>query len=1713
MKKIYLLFFLGLFCSIHSHIAAQDNGEGFSRRPAIRFGINTGGAWQCADVRAIPGAGLGATLEVPIVHNDHSLIGVSLRARYLWTVTFGRDWERSTGIANNPAVNGTYDPAVNYTGLGYIYANHRTSSTNWDLELMLTANRLRAKTGILAYIWGGFGGMGYRVKVDQYDDFFGTRHDWAAVSQDNKSEALRDISFEMDRRYETLAEETRRPRWVWAPSAGIGLGYEFTPWFSLAFEYKVTFPFTDLLDGQQWENDNTLSQKNDIHNYGGIGVFFGIGGGSGSTRPRPRPSTDPNVYTPKDPKPQIIGVYPNTQNTVLQGACDVNFEARLYNVRNKQLITMTVNGYTLNPADYSYNPGTGILSAYLSLDRGPNTIRVIAKNSSGTDSRTFNIECQGQVIINPPPPSGLPPEVYITSPTGCPAIIHDCRTIVYAEVFRVQGKADISVYLYGNLVSPQFWDFDPYSRVLTLDARLQAGDNRVEIVARNPYGQARASTVLRCPTQIVLPTVVITNPSVTPYVSANCDQVLMAKVTGVRSRNDITVYLNGTIQPANTWTWSAGSGILRMNLNLQPGIEACIEIVASNGNGRAADIQLIRCEQQLPPPIVDIINPPNGQYDGKDCNQRILAKVLNVSGAQDIRVAYNGQTVSTNLWSFDSFNQLLVMDVQLQPGATNQYTITATNTVGRDSESANLRCTEDVKMVSICHIPPGNPAGAATITIPEDTWPSHQAHGDVRGACSSTTIAACYQGQQYSIPQNLWPTFQGWGATQGPCPVEVITICHIPPRNPAAAATISIPKTDWSMHQAHGDIQGPCSKQSITVCLNGSQIQVPQNIWPVLQGQGATQGPCPVATISICHIPPGNPGAAATMTISESDWPSHQAHGDVRGVCSKQQMTVCVDGNQIQIPQNLWPSLQSQGATQGPCPQATITICHIPPKNPGGAATMTIAESDWPTHQAHGDIKAACSVRQIVVCLNGRQISIPENVWPAVQAQGGTKGPCPVPQITICHIPPNNPGRATTMSIPTTDWPTHQAHGDIKAACSDKTISVCLEGRQITIPANVWTFVQAQGGTQGPCPVSMISICHIPPRNPGAAATMTIAESDWPSHQAHGDIKAACSNKTMVVCLNGKEITIPQNAWPALQSQGATQGPCLTIANIKICHIPPGDPQGATTLTIPADQWPSHQSHGDVKGACSSTTVKVCIDGNEWTISQSALQMALNMGAVQGPCPPAQIQICHIPPKNPQGAATMSIPETDWPSHQAHGDVKGPCSASTVTGCLNGNQMTVSATAWPRLQSLGATKGPCPIPTIKICHIPPGQPENATTLEIPASEWPTHQQHGDVKGVCGANIQICMDGNNMNISSSAWPMAQQMGAVKGPCPVMVQICHIPPKNPAGAATMTINEREWSAHKAHGDIKTACSPTKITVCYNGKTMQVSQTIWPYLQSKGATEGACVQLIPICHFPPENPEEPVTIQVPANQLGAHLAHGDKTGACNYTPMTICHTDPGDPESRRTISIPTSAWPRHQQHGDEQGACPSKIKICHIPPGGMVFPTTMMINPDEWNSHVPHFDHKGECSHTMIDICHTPPGNPSGRTTINISQSSLRYHQNHGDVLGPCSDNGKGGNGGEGNGGKPGGATKGGTKTETSGGGKTTTGTVKGVKSGATKTGGKGAVKAAPKPATTGGKKITICHKPPSNPDKPETITIPLSQWAIHKKHGDTQGACPK
>ena len=1588
------------------------------------FGINGGGAWQCSDVRTIGGGGVGATIEVPIVYNDHSLIGVSLRGRYLWTATYGKDWERSLGVSNNSVVSNAYSP------LGYYYANHRTSASNWDLELMLSANKLRAKTGILLYVWGGVGAMGYKTKINQ-EGTFGSAYDYAQIDQGTKREVLQELNFMRDWTYETVGENIRRPHWVFAPSVGIGFGYEFAPWFSMATEWKVTFPFTDLLDAQQWNNDNQLTGDNDIHHYAGLSLNFGILNGRSTPPPAPRP-TDPNTFTPRGDGPAIVMINPNGQSIELTGGCSFQIAARLYNVRNKALITFRENGRTLSQDSYSYNPNTGDFRANVTLSRGQHSFDLIAKNRYGTTNKRFTASCAQPTLVTPPPtPTGNRPQVFVTYPTACPAIVANCQSVINVTVYGIRSKADLTVYDNGALVPQQFYQYYPANNEVVMNVHLTPGDHRIEFIARNPYGEARATAMLRCPQQqSQLPTVVITTPTVTPFSSPNCTQTVVASVSGVRQKSDIIVYVNGQLYPTNNWSYNPSRRQVTMTIALAQGIETVVEIIARNASGRASDRQVLRCQQQLPPPVVQVINPAGGTYTGTNCNQTVTAQIFNINGIQNIQVMAGGQIVPVQNYSYNPVNQLFVMGVSLTPGVTESFTIIATNTVGQAQGVASLSCTQPVEqMITICHVPPSNPANVSTITIPESQWPAHQAHGDIQGPCATKMMDICYEGRTLSISQSAWPAFQSLGAVRGPCVAPPITICHIPPGNPAGAATISIPAVEWPSHQAHGDVQGACSPSTIQICYQGKQLTVSQTVWPVYQGMGATQGPCPTRTITICHIPPKNPAAVQTLTIPENQWASHQAHGDLKGQCSNSMIKICYKGQTMSISQSAWAAFQGLGATQGPCPPKQIKICHIPPANPTAPVTITINEDDWAAHQGHGDVQGSCSREQVTLCMDGNQVTVSATAVPVLLNMGATEGPCPPKQIAICHIPPKNPAAAATIMIDENQLMSHTAHGDVKGPCSTTMVTLCLKGKTITVSQSVASYLQGQGATSGPCPEPTVQICHVPPGNPSSPQTMTIPTSQWPSHQAHGDVQGPCNMTMMDICVDGITMQVPTASWPSYQQQGATQGPCQ-VTTITICHIPPGQDVTPVTMQIPELQWLSHKAHGDKVGECNMTPMEICLGGQTLTVPTSAWYIYQERGATNGACPEAKIKICHFPPKNPAAAENLEIPQSQWSAHQNHGDVLGECNMTPKTICFDDQEIQIPTSAWPLFKRKGAIEGPCPQEMITICHIPPGQDVTPTTIQIPPLTWNSHKAHGDKMGECNMTpIQICLGGQNLTVPTAAWYIYQERGATQGVCPQQqIQICHFPPGNPGSPQNMTIPQSSWASHQAHGDIQGACNMSPMTVCYDGRTQSIPTSSWALFQQAGATQGPCPEArVAICHFPPGNPGNPQNLTVPQSALAAHLGHGDIRGTCNMSPMTVCYDG-------RTQSIPTSSWALFQQAGATQGPCPPPtMVIC-------VDGVTMTIPSSQWATYQQQGGTQGPCSNkgggkpkpkpvpkpkpkpvpkpkpkptpkpapkkvAKITICHIPPGKIKVPTTISIPEGEWTKYAKMGAKKGAC------------------------------------------------------------------------------------------------------------
>ena len=93
--------------------------------------------------------------------------------------------------------------------------------------------------------------------------------------------------------------------------------------------------------------------------------------------------------------------------------------------------------------------------------------------------------------------------------------------------------------------------------------------------------------------------------------------------------------------------------------------------------------------------------------------------------------------------------------------------------------------------VTICHVPPGNPDNAHTITVSANAVPAHLAHGDYCGPCEDEVADPCADDDVDGR----------------------VTICHVPPGNPDNAHTITVGVNAVPAHLAHGDYCGPCEDE------------------------------------------------------------------------------------------------------------------------------------------------------------------------------------------------------------------------------------------------------------------------------------------------------------------------------------------------------------------------------------------------------------------------------------------------------------------------------------------------------------------------------------------------------------------------------------------------------------------------------------------------------------------------------------------------------------------------------------------------------------------------------------------------------------------------------------------------------------------------------------------------------------------------------------
>jgi len=243
------------------------------------------------------------------VRNRFPGIGAAIHARkalgYVFSLRGQLGFGTTKGLNFQPSTNWTKNTA--YTTTGYalgspVFYNYKTNVYDLSLQGVVTLSNIRfhkAKSSFNIYAFAGLGGMIYDTKIDAMKgnttyaaDFLAIYNKYNATADGfgykNRKDIKKDLKDVLDGSYETTGQlDNGQPKVFKKPfrfiaNVGAGVQFKLNKKLSLAIEDKLTIPKTDLLDGQQWQengpgNATAQSRDYDTYNFLSVGINVAIG--------------------------------------------------------------------------------------------------------------------------------------------------------------------------------------------------------------------------------------------------------------------------------------------------------------------------------------------------------------------------------------------------------------------------------------------------------------------------------------------------------------------------------------------------------------------------------------------------------------------------------------------------------------------------------------------------------------------------------------------------------------------------------------------------------------------------------------------------------------------------------------------------------------------------------------------------------------------------------------------------------------------------------------------------------------------------------------------------------------------------------------------------------------------------------------------------------------------------------------------------------------------------------------------------------------------------------------------------------------------------------------------------------------------------------------------------------------------------------------------
>ena len=650
MRKIYLTIIIACY-----FLNAYSQRVDYDHTSKWFLGFNVGATWNSTDVKNQTSAGWGFTLGKTYNYDYGKMFSFDLRGRYLRGYWYGQDFD-TTSLANYTA-----GALTSYKdSLGFSVNNFQSDVHRLALELAIHANKLRERTGLDPYIFGGVGLTWNQTYGDLKNEFGDYDYDAVLINGELNSSM---IENNLDGIFDTpLDGSSDKFKVNFMPSLGFGLGYQVGKRVSIGIEHKTTFTLADNFDGYI---STSPRLKNDRYHYTSFYIQFRFKTNESTedTDETTNTNTSNNInnYNTACPKP-VITV---SQNTVTGINNSYLLEATITNVNNSNEITVSNQNGVNIPFNYIINQNK--LQATVSLMPGANTFTITAQNNCGKEVKSITVN------YNP----CINPTIIITNPSSRDITVTSPSYMFSAIVQNITNRQGISLFV--NNISISNFTFNTSTGQIQSNLLLNAGSNAIRVEALNNCGTISASTTIIY-NNCIVPQLQLINPSASGTTVSTSGITIKVKATGFINRNEFSILHNG----AQISNFTMNNNMLEIPLQLSLGLNT-ITINGTNLCGSDATSFTVTY-QNCVAPIISLITPATNISSTITGAYRCRMKVEN-SQQNNIQVMLNNQQITN--FTYNAATKILEANLTLIAGA-NTIVINASNPCGTDVETVYI---------------------------------------------------------------------------------------------------------------------------------------------------------------------------------------------------------------------------------------------------------------------------------------------------------------------------------------------------------------------------------------------------------------------------------------------------------------------------------------------------------------------------------------------------------------------------------------------------------------------------------------------------------------------------------------------------------------------------------------------------------------------------------------------------------------------------------------------------------------------------------------------------------------------------------------------------------------------------------------------------------------------------------------------------------------